>query len=65
MVMMKIELLGAIDYDKLKRELNKRNQENVDDIVEYMRELSEFSSADDKVFKKLENKLKKVNSATG
>lgn len=63
--MMKIELLGAIDYDKLKKELNKRNQENVDDIVEYMRELSELSSADDKVFKKLESKLKKVNSATG
>lgn len=61
---MQIELLGAIDYAKLKNELKNKQVENVNDIVEYMRELNECSGLDDKVFKKLENKLKKVNNTT-
>lgn len=61
---MKIELLGALDYAKLKNELKNRNVENVNNIVEYMRELDECSSIDENVFKKLESKLKKVNAET-
>lgn len=61
-MVMKIELLGALDYAKLKKELKNRNVENVNDIVEYMRELDKCSSIDESVFKKLENKLKKVNN---
>ncbi len=43
---MKIELLGAIDYAKLKNELKNRNVENVDEIVEYIKELEKWGRAD-------------------
>lgn len=39
---MKIELLGAIDYAKLREELKRKNVENCDEIIKYIEELEKF-----------------------
>lgn len=43
---MKVELLGAINYDKLITELKNKNVDNIDEIIVYIKELEKASHAD-------------------
>ena len=61
---MKVELLGAIDYAKLRNELKNKNVENVEAIVDYMHELQKCNTIDDKIIKELEKKIKSVNATS-
>lgn len=64
MVMMKVELLGALDYTKLRNELKNKNVENAETIVDYMHELQKCNAIDDEVIKKIEKKIKTVNNTS-